>query len=185
MIVDHSHFLLASRLTPHTFVLVFIILWTKSVSFQRTINNLKHPQLYSFLSRRTNSRFNKVILKRLYTTRINRPPVSLSRIARYGSKAGDSKIIVAVASITNDIRLLEVPKVQVAALHFTETARARIEKAGGACLTLDQLALKRPTGSNTILVRGPKNAREAVKHFGAPGVPGSHAKYVVVLYTLS
>ena len=28
-----------------------------------------------------------------------------------------------------------------------------------------------------MLLRGPKNAREAVKHFGpAPGVPGSHAK---------
>ena len=54
----------------------------------------------------------------------------------------------------------------VAALRFTATARARIEKAGGECLTLDQLALRAPTGSNTLLVRGPKNAREAVKHFG-------------------
>ena len=54
----------------------------------------------------------------------------------------------------------------VAALHFTATARARIEKAGGECLTLDQLALKKPTGENTLLLRGPKNAREAVKHFG-------------------
>ena len=26
------------------------------------------------------------------------------------------------------------------------------------------------------LLRGPKSHREAVKHFGAPGVPGSHAK---------
>ena len=54
----------------------------------------------------------------------------------------------------------------VAALHFTATARARIEKAGGECLTLDQLALRKPTGENTLLLRGPKNAREAVKHFG-------------------
>lgn len=27
-----------------------------------------------------------------------------------------------------------------------------------------------------VLLRGPKNAREAVKHFGAPGVPHSHSK---------
>ena len=54
----------------------------------------------------------------------------------------------------------------VAALHFTATARARLEKAGGECLTLDQLALRAPTGANTLLLRGPKNAREAVKHFG-------------------
>lgn len=43
-------------------------------------------------------------------------------------------------------------------------------QAGGEILTFDQLALVAPTGSNTVLVRGPKNAREAVKHFGlAPG----------------
>ena len=50
-------------------------------------------------------------------------------------------------------------------------------QAGGECLTFDQLALQRPTGSNCLLLRGPKNAREAVKHFGkAPGVPHSHTK---------
>ena len=38
--------------------------------------------------------------------------------------------------------------------------------AGGEILTLDQLALRAPTGSNTLLLRGPKNSREAVKHFG-------------------
>ena len=66
---------------------------------------------------------------------------------------------------------------KVAALRFTETARARIEKAGGECLTFDQLALRAPLGQNTVLLRGPKNSREAVKHFGpAPGVPHSHSK---------
>ena len=49
-------------------------------------------------------------------------------------------------------------------------------QAGGKILTFDQLALLAPTGSNCVLLRGPKNAREAVKHFGAPGVPHSHAK---------
>lgn len=44
-------------------------------------------------------------------------------------------------------------------------------------LTFDQLALLAPTGSNTVLLRGPKNSREAVKHFGpAPGVPHSTTK---------
>ena len=77
------------------------------------------------------------------------------------------KTIVVVGTITDDIRLLKVPeKLTIAALHFTATARARIEKAGGECLTMDQLALRAPTGSNTLLLRGPKNAREAVKHFG-------------------
>ena len=47
------------------------------------------------------------------------------------------RIVVVVGTVTDDIRLLEVPKVTVAALRFTETARARILKAGGKVLTLD------------------------------------------------
>ncbi len=49
-------------------------------------------------------------------------------------------------------------------------------QAGGKILTFDQLALLAPTGSNCILLRGPKNSREAVKHRGAPGIPHSHTK---------
>merc|ERR1712151_1409160 len=80
------------------------------------------------------------------------------------------------ASVTDDVRLLEVPKMTVAALRFTETARARIVKAGGRCMTLDELIMTAPTGSNTLLLRASKD-REAKKHFGrAPGVPGSHTK---------
>ncbi|WJX13280.1 60S ribosomal protein L18 [Trifolium repens] len=76
------------------------------------------------------------------------------------------KISVVVGTITEDIRVYEVPTIKVTALRFTETARARIEKAGGECLTFDQLALRAPLGQNTVLLRGPNNAREAVKHFG-------------------
>ena len=109
-------------------------------------------------------------------SRINRPPMSLSRLIGVSSIKSDSehghkpthsgKTLVVVGTITDDNRLLTVPKISVAALRFTSTARARIEKAGGECLTLDQLALRAPTGANTLLLRGPKNAREAVKHFG-------------------
>ncbi|KAG5463654.1 MAG: ribosomal protein L18e/L15P, partial [Olpidium bornovanus] len=133
------------------------------------------PQLYRFLARRTNAKFNKVVLKRLFMSRVNRPPMSISRIAR-NMKNATGKTAVLVGTVTDDVRLNEVPKLTVAALRFTGAARARIVKAGGTCLTLDQLALKAPKGSNTVLLRGPKNAREAFKHFGAAGVPGSHAK---------
>jgi ribosomal protein L18E len=44
---------------------------------------------------------------------------------------------VIVGTVTDDKRLLTVPKLTIAALKFTETARARITKAGGKCLTLD------------------------------------------------
>ena len=56
------------------------------------------------------------------------------------------KIVVFVGTVTDDIRLLEVPKMTVAALKFTETARAKITKAGGKCMTLDELIMKAPTG---------------------------------------
>ena len=116
-------------------------------------------------SGRTESSFNKVILRRLFMSRINRPPVSISRIVGQ-SKGQEGKTVVVVGTITDDNRLLEVPKLSIAALRFTATARARVLAAGGETLTLDQLALRAPTGSNTLLLRGPKNSREAVKHFG-------------------
>ncbi|KAF5862826.1 hypothetical protein ETB97_011066 [Aspergillus alliaceus] len=139
-------------------------------------------KLYRFLARRTDSNFNKVVLRRLFMSRINRPPVSLSRIASNVTDAHKGKTIVVIGSVTDDNRLLNVPKLSVAALRFTATARARIEKAGGETLTLDQLALRAPTGANTLLLRGPKNAREAVKHFGFG--PHSH-KASLLLSTLS
>lgn len=99
-------------------------------------------------------------------SRVNRPPVSLSRIVANLNEEHKNKTVVVVGTVTDDNRLLTVPKLSVAALRVTATARARIEKAGGEVLTLDQLALRSPTGANTLLLRGPKNAREAVKHFG-------------------
>ncbi|KAL2345430.1 hypothetical protein Fmac_006715 [Flemingia macrophylla] len=133
-------------------------------------------KLYRFLVRRTSSNFNAVILKRLFMSKVNRPPLSLSRLIRY-MKGKEDKIAVVVGAVTDDIRVYEVPALKVTALRFTETARARILKAGGECITFDQLALRAPLGQNTVLLRGPKNAREAVKHFGpAPGVPHSHTK---------
>lgn len=40
----------------------------------------------------------------------------------------EDKIAVIVATVTDDARLFEVPKLRVCALKFTETARARIVK---------------------------------------------------------
>merc|ERR1719156_383225 len=89
----------------------------------------------------------------------------------------DGKVAVVVASITDDKRLIEVPKLAVCALRFTETARARILKAGGECITFDKLALRSPLGLGTVLLRGPVKARKAERFFGkAPGVPGSTTK---------
>jgi large subunit ribosomal protein L18e len=45
-------------------------------------------KLYRFLARRTNSKFNKIILKRLFMSKTNRPPLSLSRLVRHMKKKG-------------------------------------------------------------------------------------------------
>lgn len=110
----------------------------------------------------------QAILHRLFLSKINRPPLSLSRISKETANVEDrsSKIIVQVGTVTDDVRLQEVPKLSIAALRFTQAAKERILKAGGEVLTLDQLALRAPTGSNTVLLRGKRNTREAVKHFG-------------------
>merc|ERR1712238_537070 len=86
----------------------------------------------------------------------------------------DGKVAVVVGTITDDKRIYDVPKITVCALRFTETARARIMKAGGECLTFDKLALRSPLGQGTVLLRGPVKARKAERYFGkAPGVPDS------------
>lgn len=121
-------------------------------------------QLYRFLSRRTDSKFNALVLKRLYMSKMHRPPMSISRVARY--MAGKDKICCVVGTITDDTRLLTVPKLRICALRFTAGVRARIVAAGGECLTFDQLATVEPKGRNVVLLRGRVTARKANKYFG-------------------
>jgi large subunit ribosomal protein L18e len=134
-------------------------------------------KLYRFLSRRTDSEVNKKILKRLFASKLNKTAISLKSIAKFTSREGnEDKIATVVGPVTDDVRLFEVPKLTVCALRFTNTARARIVKAGGECITFDQLALRSPLGESTLLLRGCKSHRESAKHFGAPGVAHSHVK---------
>lgn len=142
-------------------------------------------RLYSFLTRRTESKFNEVIHKRLNQSRLNRYPISISRIARHlakdratvpeGQTKYNSRIVAIVGTVTNDIRFLNVPAgLKVAALKFTTAARKRILAAGGSAYTFDQLAQLAPTGKGVLLLRGPRD-REAKRHFGlCPGQKGSH-----------
>jgi len=110
-----------------------------------------------------------------------RPPVSVKRLTHEVKRPGnENKIIVVVGTITDDERIVELPKITIAALKVTHAARARILKAGGEILTFDQLAQRAPKGENTVLVQGPRRTRLAEKHFGkAPGVPNSHTRPLV------
>ena len=149
-----------------------------------TTKNLYHEsltKLYGFLSRRTDSKFNETVDKRLNQSRITRYPVSVSRLAKLANtEEKRQKILVIVGKVLNDERFLTVPKMRICALKFSEEAREKILKAGGECLTFDQLSRLSPKGENTKLIRG-RRSREALKHFGkAPGIKGSHTKPYVL-----
>jgi large subunit ribosomal protein L18e len=59
---------------------------------------------------------------------------------------------VLVGTVIDVVRDSKVPALKVTAIKFIERARARIEKAGGECLTFDQLALRAPLGQNTVFL---------------------------------
>ena len=120
------------------------------------ISCIVHAQLYRFLVRRTESDFNKVVLKRLFMSKTNRPPLSLSKVKKFmlgkvdircmlrcpcslydrSSLAQEDQVAVLVATVTDDVRLYDVPKLRICALRFTETARARIVKVRAATCSL-------------------------------------------------
>merc|ERR1712078_548445 len=140
-------------------------------------------KLYRFLARRVDSKFNKVVLKRLFMSRMNRPPLSLSKLAKL-MRNQEGMMAVTVGTVTDDVRMLEAPKnLKLCALRVTESARARILANGGEIITFDQLAQAFPTGSGCVLLRGPRFARESVRHWaghrgGATGAAGNAAPYV-------
>ena len=141
-------------------------------------------KLYKFLARRTDSAFCATVVKRLHMSKVNQPPMGLHRLAKYMTNKED-KTAVIVGKVTDDVRMLECPKLSVCALSFTEGARKRILAAGGECLTFDQLALRAPKGSNTVLLRGPKS-RKALAHFGhSTSVNNPHAHNGVKPYVRS
>ena len=141
-------------------------------------------KLYKFLARRTDSAFCATVVKRLHMSKVNQPPMGLHRLAKYMTNKED-KTAVLVGKVTDDVRMMECPKLSVCALSFTEGARKRILAAGGECLTFDQLALRAPKGSNTVLLRGPKS-RKALSHFGhSTSVNNPHAHNGVKPYVRS
>jgi len=112
-------------------------------------------KIYRFLSRRTNSKINQTILRRLVMSRKNQPSISLSRLILFGSK-DKKKTIVVVGKVLNDERIFLIPKLSLCALRISSSAKERILKAGGKVFTFDQFAVKFPTGKNSLLLRGSK-----------------------------
>lgn len=68
-------------------------------------------QLYRFLARRTRVKFNHIILKRLFMSRNNRPPVAIGKVVNaLKQKERRGKTCVVVGTVTNDVRMYSIPK---------------------------------------------------------------------------
>jgi len=80
--------------------------------------------------------------------RRSRISVNISRIAR-NTKKGDVVVVpgkvLAAGSIGHSIR--------IGAFRFSETARSKIERAGGSCLSLNKLADNQPDGRKVRILR--------------------------------
>ncbi|OIR57355.1 MAG: 60S ribosomal protein L18 [Amphiamblys sp. WSBS2006] len=135
-------------------------------------------EIYKTLSQKTQSKFNTTVYKYLCFTKLNKACVSLRRLQdsydtledtarKEGTKV--EEILVVAGPVVDDERLVNIRPMRVVALRFSKTARAKLAKAGGECLTFDQLALLRPTGEKCILFRGNILDRKAAKCFGVPG----------------
>uniref|UniRef100_A0A8D2HFJ8 Large ribosomal subunit protein uL15/eL18 domain-containing protein n=1 Tax=Urocitellus parryii TaxID=9999 RepID=A0A8D2HFJ8_UROPR len=76
-------------------------------------------KLYRFLARRTNSTFNQMVLKRLFMSRTNRLPDSLSWMIRKMNSRAHSRILKAGGKmLTFDQLALDSPKVRGTVLLF-------------------------------------------------------------------
>ncbi|XP_053766423.1 uncharacterized protein [Desmodus rotundus] len=65
------------------------------------------------------------------------------------------KTAVVVGTITDNVRIQDVPKLKVCTLRVSSRARSHILRVGGKILTFDQLALVSPKGCGTVLLSGP------------------------------
>ncbi|XP_037693710.1 ribosomal protein L18-like [Choloepus didactylus] len=135
-------------------------------------------KLYKFLARRTNSTFNQVVLKRLFLTRYNRPPLSLFRMIRNMKLPGsENRTAVVVGTVTDDKWIQEVLKLKVCELRASSHVWGCILKAGGETLTFVQQTLDSPQDCGTVLLSGTRKGREVYRHFRKPrGTPHSRTK---------
>merc|ERR1711881_5937 len=66
-------------------------------------------KLYSFLARRTDSKFNQIVHKRLNQANVSRFPISISRLCKVANtEEKRSKILCIVGNVLNDERLINV-----------------------------------------------------------------------------
>ncbi|MCS7096572.1 MAG: 50S ribosomal protein L18e [Candidatus Bathyarchaeota archaeon] len=107
-------------------------------------------ELISFLkkhSRKNKAEIWRTLAEQLAKSRKKRAAVNISRINRYT----EEKDTVAVPGKVLGAGELDHP-VTVAAFAFSKKAVEKIQKSGGTCLSLRELAEKNPEGSNVKII---------------------------------
>lgn len=89
------------------------------------------------------------LASRLSSSRRNRTKINVSRLGRY-TKGGD---IVAVPGKVLGAGAIG-HAVTVAAFSFSGSARDKVTRAGGTCLSFEELVEKNPKGTNVKIMRG-------------------------------
>ena len=117
-------------------------------------NGKTNPRLLTLITRlKETSRKNEVGIWRDIADRLEAPSrnyaeVNISKINRYAS--GGETILVPGKVLGTGV--LEQPVV-VAALNFSGSAQSKIQGAKGACMTIEELLVKNPTGSRVRILR--------------------------------
>jgi large subunit ribosomal protein L18e len=109
---------------------------------KKTVAELKRA------SRKNKVRIWETVASLLSKSKRSRISINVGQIQRHVSK-GD---VVAIPGIVLGSGIIE-NKVTAAAYKFTDQARAKIEKAGGQCLSLVELAERHPKGSGIKILR--------------------------------
>jgi len=89
----------------------------------------------------------KAVAEKLAVSRRRRIAVNISRINRYTEK---NETVVVPGKVLGAGELNH--PVTVAAFTFSETAKQKIKKAKGKCLTIPELVKKNPKGSNVKII---------------------------------
>ena len=102
-----------------------------------------NPRIVSLIERlrREDAPVWKEIARRLASPRKNYAEVNVSRINRY-TKEGDVVVVPGTVLGAGSID----HGVTVGALKFSKTAIEKIERAGGTCLTIEEMLEKKPKG---------------------------------------
>jgi large subunit ribosomal protein L18e len=118
---------------------------------RRMITNPELLEAIRFLkvkSRKEKVKIWETAAEQLSRPRGRRAVLDLNHISRASSK--DSVVLVPGRVLGDGI--LKHP-VTIGAFHFSQTAKTKIEQAGGKCVTLQDLASKYPKGSKIQILR--------------------------------